>query len=54
MIPQRFIIRCPACGTGLEASLCAWQMTVAQSEEMGPGIALEMTSFASHSCEEDA
>lgn len=59
MIPQRYIVQCPRCGSGVELELCAWQMSVAhtpsdeEGEGGGQGIAIEMTAFGGHACDEE-
>lgn len=56
MIPQRYIVQCPSCGTGVELDLCGWQLSVAHTsgdEGAGQGIAIEMTAFGGHVCGED-
>jgi hypothetical protein len=53
VIPSRFIVRCPACGVGLEAALCSWRISLVETED-GQGIGLEMSAFIGHVCEEPA
>lgn len=51
MIPSRYIIRCPACGLGIEAPICAWNIGLVSAEE-GEGILLQIQAFVGHVCEE--